>query len=67
MGAAVDVLKKEPMDKDCPLYGIPNCIITPHIAWAGLETRERLLKIVTDNISAFMRGETVNEVAGITR
>lgn len=63
MGAAVDVLRKEPMDKDCPLYGIPNCIITPHIAWAGLETRERLLGIVVDNILAFMRGETVNEVA----
>lgn len=63
MGAAVDVLRKEPMDKNCPLYGIPNCIITPHIAWAGLETRERLLKIVADNISAFMRGETVNNVA----
>ncbi len=67
MGAAVDVLRKEPMDKDCPLYGIPNCIITPHIAWAGLETRERLLKIVTDNISAFMRGETVNNVAEIKK
>lgn len=64
MGAAVDVLKKEPMDKDCPLYGLSNCIITPHIAWAGLETRERLLNIVTDNILRFMRGETVNEVTG---
>lgn len=66
LGAAVDVLRNEPMDKDCPLYGIPNCIITPHIAWAGLETRERLLQIVTDNILSFMRGEVRNEVAGST-
>lgn len=62
-GAGVDVLCTEPMTEDCPLYGIPNCIITPHIAWAGLETRERLLEIVFDNIRAFLAGKTVNNVA----
>lgn len=62
LGAAVDVLQKEPMDKNCPLYGIPNCIITPHIAWAGLETRERLLGIVADNVKGFIRGEVRNRI-----
>ncbi len=62
LGAAVDVLQKEPMDKNCPLYGIPNCIITPHIAWAGLETRERLLGIVADNVKGFFRGEVRNRI-----
>lgn len=62
-GAGVDVLCTEPMSEDCPLYNIPNCIITPHIAWAGLETRERLLGIVFDNIRGFLGGNVVNNVA----
>lgn len=62
-GAGADVLRTEPMSEDCPLYGIPGCIITPHIAWAGLETRERLLGIVFDNISRFLEGNPVNNVA----
>lgn len=62
LGAAVDVLQKEPMDKDCPLYGIPNCIITPHIAWAGLETRERLLEIVVGNVEGFLSGKNNGNV-----
>ncbi len=62
-GAAVDVLKQEPMSKDCPLIDAPNLIITPHTAWAPLATRERLLRIVADNITAFLKGETQNNVA----
>lgn len=62
-GAGVDVLCKEPMSEDCPLYKARNCIITPHIAWAGLETRERLLDIVFGNIESFLQGKTVNNVA----
>lgn len=58
-----DVLQSEPMREDCPLYGLKNCIITPHIAWAALETRERLMKIVEENIRAFISGNTVNNVA----
>ena len=53
-GAAVDVLKKEPMSKDCPLDKAPNLIITPHTAWAPLTTRKRLLGIVESNIEAFL-------------
>lgn len=62
LGAGVDVLRSEPMDKDCPLFNAPNCYITPHIAWAGVETRTRLLKLVTDNIKAFLDGNAQNTV-----
>ena len=62
LGAGVDVLRQEPMDKDCPLYNVKNCYITPHIAWAGKETRLRLLDIVYDNIKGFLEGKPVNTV-----
>ncbi len=62
LGAGLDVLTKEPMDKDCPLLNINNCIITPHIAWAGLETRKRLMGVVTANIEAFIGGKPINTV-----
>lgn len=62
-GAAVDVLKHEPMSKNCPLFGAPNIIITPHTAWAPLSTRKRLLGIVADNITAFLNGTPQNNVA----
>ncbi len=62
-GAAVDVLKSEPMSEDCPLSDAPNLIITPHTAWAPLTTRKRLLNIVTDNILAFLDGKPKNNVA----
>lgn len=63
LGAGVDVLRQEPMDKDCPLYNAPNCYITPHIAWAGKETRIRLLDIVYNNIKAFLDGKPENVVS----
>ncbi len=62
-GMGTDVLQKEPMSPDCPLYGLENCIITPHIAWAARETRERLLKIVEDNLRGFAEGNVRNNVA----
>lgn len=61
-GAGVDVLTTEPMSKNCPLYNVKNCVITPHIAWAALETRERLLKIVEENIKSFLSGNPQNVV-----
>lgn len=61
-GAAVDVLVNEPMSPDCPLATAPNIIITPHTAWAPLPTRKRLLKIVCENISAFLNGQPQNRV-----
>ncbi len=62
MGAGLDVLTKEPMAEDCPLFGIKNCIITPHIAWAALETRAKLMEIVKSNIEAFLGGVSENRV-----
>lgn len=61
-GAGVDVLCTEPMAPDCPLYGAPRCCITPHIAWAGVETRQRLMTVVEENIRAFLHGTPVNRV-----
>lgn len=61
-GAAIDVLTREPMPEDCKLIGAKNITITPHIAWAPLETRERLLGIVVDNIRAFLVGAPKNKV-----
>ncbi len=61
-GAALDVLTSEPMAEDCCLWGIENCIITPHIAWASLESRTRLITKVADNIAAFASGEPINVV-----
>ncbi len=62
MGAGVDVLQVEPMTPDCPLYGAKNLLITPHIAWAGLETRHRLMGVVAENIRRFLAGDPINRV-----
>ncbi len=61
-GAAVDVLKEEPMREDCVLADAPNITITPHTGWAPLTTRKRLLKIVEDNITAFLDNNPINVV-----
>lgn len=61
-GAAVDVLKEEPMAEDCVLLGAPNIIITPHTSWAPLTTRKRLLGIACENLDAFLNGETKNRI-----
>lgn len=61
-GAAIDTLKVEPMEEDCILMGAKNCIMTPHIAWAPVETRVRLMNIVADNIRAFLNGTPQNRV-----
>lgn len=61
-GAAVDVLKTEPMAETCLLSNAPNLIVTPHTAWAPLETRKRLVKLVAENLSAFLKGEPVNSL-----
>ena len=61
-GAGLDVLETEPPKADCPLIGAKNCFITPHIAWAGFETRERLMKICRSNVEAYLDGKPVNLV-----
>ena len=61
-GAAIDVLATEPMPKDCKLYGVKGITFTPHVAWAPIETRQRLIGIVMDNIRSFNEGNPKNKV-----
>ena len=61
-GAAVDVVSTEPIRADNPLLHARNVIITPHIAWAPRESRQRLLEIVVGNLRAFLAGEVRNVV-----
>ncbi len=61
-GAGLDVLSQEPPVNGNALFGAKNLIISPHIAWATLEARKRLMEIVYENIRAFLRGEAVNVV-----
>lgn len=60
--AAVDVVSQEPMKEDNPLLKTRKCIITPHIAWAPVESRQRLLDAVVENIRAFLNGSPQNVV-----
>lgn len=62
--ACLDVIGAEPMQSDCPLYGLKNCYITPHVAWASRETRQRLIDISAENLRAFIAGKPVNDVTG---
>ncbi len=61
-GAGLDVLTVEPPKADNPLLTAKNCFITPHIAWAGFETRERLMTILKENILAYLNGTPQNVV-----
>lgn len=61
-GAGIDVLNTEPMQADCKLLDAPNITITPHIAWASLETRKRLLDIVCNNLEGYLQGKPQNVV-----
>lgn len=60
--AAVDVVSVEPIKVDNPLLSAKNCVITPHIAWAPKESRQRLMNVAVDNYAQFKKGTIVNAV-----
>jgi glycerate dehydrogenase len=59
---AADVLTAEPPGKDCPLLTAPHAYLTPHIAWASYEARQRLVRICVDNVRAFIEGKPIHVV-----
>ena len=59
---AADVLTTEPAPADNPLLTAKNCYLTPHIAWATREARQRLINICTENVRAYLDGEPINQV-----
>lgn len=61
-GAGLDVLSQEPPPRENPLLGIPNCLVTPHIAWATREARQQLIEESAENIKAFLAGKPRNLV-----
>ncbi len=61
-GAGLDVQEVEPLDDSSPLYSMDNVIITPHMGWRGLETRQRLVSIIQENIRAFAKGQPIHRV-----
>ena len=62
-GAGLDVQEVEPPAEDSPLYTLDNVILTPHMGWKGLETRQRLVGIIRDNVQAFFKDEPINVVS----
>jgi glycerate dehydrogenase len=61
--AALDVLKIEPPVNGNPLFELENCVITPHVAWASKQAREKLMEITEENILCFMEGRPLNNLA----
>jgi len=62
-GAGIDVLSTEPPDAGNPLLSAKNCIITPHVGWSTFAARERLIGVIADNITAYMKGPPQNVVS----
>jgi glycerate dehydrogenase len=60
--ALLDVVTQEPPQLDSKIFNLPNCHITPHIAWASVDSRAKLLKGIVDNLIAFERGSPINVV-----
>ncbi len=66
-GAGIDVLATEPMPEDEPLFTAKNCIITPHVAWAAIESRRRCVQIVAENLKAWIEGRPQNVVNDLSK
>ncbi|MDW7672744.1 MAG: NAD(P)-dependent oxidoreductase, partial [Bacillota bacterium] len=60
--AALDVVSAEPIKADNPLLKAPNCLITPHISWAPIEARRRLMNLTAENLDSFLKGAPTNVV-----
>ena len=60
--AALDVLSTEPPKAGHPLIGLPNCILTPHIAWMPKETRQKVIDICAANLESFLNGGRLNRI-----
>lgn len=60
--AGLDVVSQEPIREDNVLLTAPNCLLTPHIAWAPLESRRRLMAVAVENLKSFMDGKVINRV-----
>src|SRR5262249_9050119 len=65
-GAALDVVSAEPIRPDNPMLSAKNCIITPHIAWATLSARKRMMTTTYENVKAFLDNKPVNVVNGLS-
>ena len=64
-GAALDVLSSEPPPANHPLLHAKNCLLTPHIAWATLEARRRMMAVTAENVAAFLQGQPQNVVNSV--
>ena len=64
-GAGLDVQEIEPPEENSPIYTMDNVLLTPHMGWKGLETRQRLVSILADNIKKFMEGTPINVVSSL--
>ena len=64
-GAGLDVQETEPPEETSPLYTMDQVLLTPHMGWKGLETRQRLVSILADDIKQFMEGNPINVVSGL--
>ena len=62
-GALLDVCSTEPIGADNPLLDAKNCVITPHIAWATVAARQRLMQTTAENVEAFLKGQPLNVVS----
>jgi glycerate dehydrogenase len=61
-GACLDVVSIEPIRPDNPVLQAKNCLLTPHLAWAAVEARRRLMQTTADNIAAFQSGKPIHVV-----
>ena len=59
---AADVVSIEPINADNPLLSAPNCILTPHMAWAPVEARQRIIDITVQNIQGYLNNNPINVV-----